>query len=398
MKILVLNCGSSSIKFQLVEMPKEEVLIKGYYERVGTDEAFVTFKYRGEKDKYEIPVLNHEEGIKVILEKLLDSKYDVLKDISEIVAVGHRLVHGGEKFAKSVLIDDEVIAQVEKLIQLAPLHNPSCLAGVNAMSKILPDVPMVAVFDTSFHQTMPPVSYIYNIPYEYYEKYSIRKYGFHGTSHRYVGNRIAELLGKNKENINVISCHLGQGASICAIQEGKSIDTSMGLTPLAGIPMGSRSGNIDPSIIPYICKLEDKTVFEVDDILNKKSGLLGISGISADCRDVEEAAAEGHERSILALESNAYLTAQTIGAYAVSLGKVDVITFTAGIGEKGAEMRQMICDHLGILGIKLDPVLNDVKSEERKISTEDSKIEVWIVPTDEEIMIARDTVEIAGLK
>lgn len=397
MKVLVLNCGSSSIKFQLIKMPEEELLIKGYYERVGTEEAFLTLKCKDIKDKYEIPVKNHEEGIKVILEKLVDEKYGVLQDVSEIVAVGHRFVHGGEKFAESVLIDDEVLAEVEKLIPLAPLHNPSCLAGARAMKNILPDIPMVAVFDTAFHQTMPEVAYIYNIPYEYYEKHGLRKYGFHGTSHRYVTQRIAELLGKDVNDVNIISCHLGQGASICAVKEGKSIDTSMGLTPLAGIPMGTRSGNIDPSIITQICKIENMDVYAVDNILNKESGAFGVSGVSPDFRDIEEKAAKGDKRAKLALESNAYLTAQTIAGYAASLGRVDAITFAGGVGENGEDTRAAICKDLKIFGIELDPVLNDTKSDERRISTEDSKIQVWIVPTNEEIMIARDTVEIAKL-
>ena len=398
MKVLVLNCGSSSIKFQLFNMPEEKVLIKGYYERIGTEEAFLTIKIKGEKEKFNIPALNHKDGIDVILEKLLDPKYDVLKSLDEISAVGHRMVHGGEKFVKSVLIDDEVIKEVENLITLAPLHNPSCIAGVLAMQKSLPKVPMVAVFDTAFHQTMPDYAYIYNIPYKYYENNKIRKYGFHGTSHRYIGQRVAEVLGKNKEDLNIISCHLGQGASICAIKNGKSIDTSMGLTPLAGIPMGTRSGNIDPSIVPYIAKIENIDASEVDRILNKESGVYGVSGVSSDFRDIEDAAIKGNKKAILALKSNAYLIAQTIGAYAVSLGHVDAIAFAGGVGENGEGTRADICSYLKILGVELDLELNNTKSDERKISTDDSKIEVWIIPTDEEIMIARDTVEIAGLK
>lgn len=399
MKVLILNCGSSSIKFQLIKMPEEEVLIQGNYERVGTDDSFVTIKIKGEKEKFNIKALNHEEGIEIILNKLLDPKYDVLSDLSEISAVGHRMVHGGEKFTESVLIDDDVIKQVEKLIYLAPLHNPSCLAGVLAMQKILPNVPMVAVFDTAFHQTMPPVAYIYNIPYKYYEENGIRKYGFHGTSHRYVTQRVAEVLGKKPEDLNIISCHLGQGASICAVEKGKSIDTSMGLTPLAGIPMGTRSGNIDPSIVANIAEIEDiEPSVVVNKILNKESGMLGISGISDDCRDIEEAAAEGNKRAKLAFDSNAYLTAQTIASYAAILGHVDVIAFAGGLGERGEQTRLDICKYLKIFGVELDPVLNDVKAVERKISTENSKIQVWIIPTNEEIMIARDTVEIAGLK
>ncbi len=395
MKILILNCGSSSIKFQLMLMPEEKVLIKGYYERVGTEEAFLTIRTNDLKERFEIPALNHESGIQIILNKILEEKYNVLEDLNEIKAVGHRLVHGGEKFVESVLINDEVIKEVEELITLAPLHNPSCLAGVYAMKNILPDVPMVAVFDTSFHQTMPDYAYIYNIPYKYYEEHKIRKYGFHGTSHRYVGQRVAEVLGKNKEDINVISCHLGQGASICAIKEGKSIDTSMGLTPLAGIPMGTRSGNIDPSIVPYIANIEGIDAYEVDNILNKQSGALGVSGVSPDFRDIEDEAAKGDKRSQLALKSNEYLTAQTIAGYAAALGHVDVIAFAGGVGENGEDTRKNICEHLKIFGVELDLELNDTKSDERLISTKDSKIQVWIIPTDEELMIARDTVAIA---
>ena len=398
MKILVLNCGSSSIKFQLVEMPEEKVLIKGNFERVGTKDSFVTFKFNGTKDKYEIPVENHQQGIDVILEKLQDEKYGVLKSLDEITAVGHRVVHGGEKFAKSTLITDEVIDQIEKLIVLAPLHNPAGLSGIKAIKKALPNTPMVGVFDTAFHQTMPDIAYIYNIPYEYYLDHQIRKYGFHGTSHRYIALRTAELLGKKPEEVNIISCHLGQGESVAAIKNGKSVDTTMGLTPLAGLPMGTRSGDIDPSIIPYICKLEGKDVFEVETVLNKKSGALGVSGVSSDFRDIEDAAARGHKRAILALDSNAYITAKTIASYFVALGHVDAIAFAGGVGENGELTRKRICEYLKCFDIKLDDKLNDVKGEERKISTPDSKVELWIVPTDEEIMIARDTVEIAGLK
>ena len=398
MKVLVLNCGSSSIKFQLIKMPEEEVLIQGNYERVGTDESFVTIKINGTKEKFEIKALNHEEGIEVILNKLLEPKYNILNDLSEISAVGHRIVHGGENFTHSVLVDDEVVKELERVLELAPLHNFGALAGILAMRKKLPNTPMVTVFDTAFHQTMPPVAYIYNIPYKYYENNAIRKYGFHGTSHRYVSERVSEILGKNKEDLNIISCHLGQGASICAIERGKSIDTSMGLTPLGGIPMGSRSGNLDPSIVSAIAKIErvDADVV-VNQILNKESGAYGISGISQDFRDIEDVAADGHERAKLALDSNVYLTAQTIAGYAAILGHVDVIAFAGGVGENGEDTRMNICNYLKIFGVELDEVLNDTKSDERKISTNKSKIQVWIIPTNEEIMIARDTVEISGL-
>lgn len=398
MKILILNCGSSSIKFKLIMMPEEEVLIQGNYERIGTKNSLLKIKIKSKDEKFQIKAKNHKEGIKVILDKLIDPEYEVLNDLSEIAAIGHRVVHGGEKFKESVLIDDKVIKEIEKLIVLAPLHNPSSLAGIIAIKEILPKTPMVAVFDTAFHQTMPPVAYIYNIPYKYYENNAIRKYGFHGTSHRYVSERVSEILGKNKEDLNIISCHLGQGASICAIERGKSIDTSMGLTPLGGIPMGSRSGNLDPSIVSAIAKIErvDADVV-VNQILNKESGAYGISGISQDFRDIEDVAADGHERAKLALDSNVYLTAQTIAGYAAILGHVDVIAFAGGVGENGEDTRMNICNYLKIFGVELDEVLNDTKSDERKISTNKSKIQVWIIPTNEEIMIARDTVEISGL-
>lgn len=395
MKVLVLNCGSSSIKFQLIEMPEEKVLIKGGYERVGIDGSFVTFKCNDQKDVYDIPVKNHEEGIHIILEKLLDKKYNVLNSLDEIKAVGHRMVHGGETFTSSVKIDDKVIEKLEELVSLAPLHNPSGISGIKATQKVLPNVPMVAIFDTAFHQTMPEVAYMYNIPYEYYEKYSIRKYGFHGTSHKYVSERIAEIKGR--KDLKVINCHLGQGASIAAIDSGKCLDTSMGLTPLAGIPMGTRSGDVDPSIISFLCDKENMTADEVYNILNKKSGLLGLSGVSSDNRDVEKAANEGNKRAILALDSNIYLTAKYIASYLPVLGGVDVITFTAGIGENAPRTRKGICDYLKFLGVEIDEEANMVRGEEKKISTKNSKVEVWVIPTNEEIMIAKDTMKIAGI-
>ncbi|MGP1608696.1 MAG: acetate/propionate family kinase [Clostridium sp.] len=393
MKILVLNCGSSSIKFQLVDMTDEKVLMKGVYERVGTPQAFLTVKVDGEKIKLEESALNHIEGIEVIFKQLLNEKYGKLNSLEELDAIGHRVVHGGEKFASSVLITDEVKNAIEECAVLSPLHNPAGLNGIIACQKVAPNIPNVGVFDTAFHQTMDKKAYIYNIPYEYYEKYGIRKYGFHGTSHRYIAQRVKELVGDDKAK-RIISCHIGQGASICAVKDGKSIETSMGLTPLAGIPMGTRSGDIDPSIITYIANKENLTLDEVDNILNKKSGVLGLSGISSDFRDVEQAASENNERAILALKSNVYQTAKFVSSYFAVLNGVDVIAFAGGVGENGKETRSALCEYLKYAGVEIDEKLNDVKGEERRISTPNSKIEVWIIPTNEEIMIARDAKDI----
>lgn len=393
MKILVLNCGSSSIKFQLVDMTDEKVLMKGVYERVGTPQAFLTVKVDGEKIKLEESALNHIEGIEVIFKQLLNKKYGKLNSLEELDAIGHRVVHGGEKFASSVLITDEVKQAIEECAVLSPLHNPAGLNGIIACQKVAPNIPNVGVFDTAFHQTMDKKAYIYNIPYEYYEKYGIRKYGFHGTSHRYIAQRVKELVGDDKAK-RIISCHIGQGASICAVKDGKSIETSMGLTPLAGIPMGTRSGDIDPSIITYIANKENLTLDEVDNILNKKSGVLGLSGISSDFRDVEQAASENNSRAILALESNVYQTAKFVSSYFAVLNGADVIAFAGGVGENGKETRSAICEYLKYAGVEIDETLNDVKGEERKISTPNSKVEVWIIPTNEEIMIARDAKDI----
>ena len=390
MKVLVLNCGSSSIKFQLIDMDDEKVLQKGVYERVGTKEAFLTVKVDGKKIKVEKPALNHVEGIKVIFSELLNEEYGKLSSLDELDAVGHRVVHGGEKFAESVLITDEVKEAIKENIPLSPLHNPAGLAGIEAVEEVTKGKPNVAVFDTAFHQTMDEKAYIYNIPYEYYEKYRVRRYGFHGTSHRYIANRVRELLGEDNSK-RIISCHIGQGASIAAVKDGKSIDTSMGFTPLAGIPMGTRSGDIDPSIIKFLMDKEGLSIEEVDNMLNKKSGALGVSGVSSDFRDVESAAKEGNKRAKLALDANAYQTAKVVASYMATLGGADVIAFAGGVGENGQATRSDICKYLEFAGVKIDEKLNDVKGEERKISTEDSKVEVWIIPTNEELMIARDT-------
>ena len=391
MKILVLNSGSSSLKYQLMDMDTETVMAKGNFERIGIGKSFLTHKVNGEKYKMEHDVANHDEAIQVVLQQLTDKDHGVIANLNEIDAIGHRIVHGGEKFTKSVIVDDSVVEGIREAIAFAPLHNPAAIAGIEACLKELPGKKNVTVFDTAFRQTMPKEHYIYPIPYEYYEKYGIRKYGAHGTSHKYVAGRIAELLGKPVEDLKIINCHLGQGASICAIQNGKCVDTSMGLTPLGGIAMGSRSGDLDPSVVTYIMKKENLTPDEMSDILNKKSGLLGLSGISADNRDIEEAEANGDERARFALATYAYIIAQYIGKYAVTMNGVDVITFTAGVGERGPETRQEVCSYLGFMGVDLDLEENKEKAVEKEISSKNSKVKVWVVPTDEELMIARET-------
>ena len=396
MKILVLNCGSSSLKYQLINMENEEVMAKGYLEKIGLPDSFLTHTVNGEKHKIEKKIDNHEEGIKLVVDQLLDNEYGVIKDLKEIDAVGHRVVHGGEKFSGSVLITDDVIAAMKECIPLAPLHNPAGITGIEACQKALPGVPMVGVFDTAFHQTLPEKAYMYAIPYEYYEKYGIRKYGFHGTSHKFVSQRVAEVMNKPIEDLKIISCHLGQGASLCAVEGGKSIETTMGLTPLAGVPMGSRSGDIDPSIVTFLMKNENLSSDEMDKILNKQSGKLGLSGVSIDDRDIEAAAKEGNKRAQLAIDNFAYQVAGFIGKLAVQMKGVDVITFTAGIGENGIDARKNICEYLGVLGIKIDNEKNNCRGKEVEISTPDSKVKVYVIPTNEELMIARDTKEIVS--
>lgn len=390
MKILVLNCGSSSLKFQLIDMENEERIVKGNYERIGGKRSSLRINIRGEKSEIFHVARDYDEAIRFVLDVLLNQN-KVIKSINEIGAIGHRIVHGGEKFSSSVIITEEVISEIEKCIALAPLHNPASIAGIRASQKIFEGIPMVAVFDTAFHQTMPAKAYIYQIPYRFYEYYKIRKYGFHGTSHRYVADRVSNLMNKDIKDLKIISCHLGQGASLCAIDGGKSIDTTMGLTPMAGIAMATRCGDIDPSIIPYIMKLEDLTPDEMERIMNKKSGAWGVSGVSEDYRDIEQAYSEGDERSILALDSQAYQIAQYIGKFMISLGGLDVIAFAGGVGERGFEMRERICKYLEPFGIKLNLEENEVKGIEKCISSEDSKVKIFIVPTNEELMIARDT-------
>ncbi len=388
MKVLVLNCGSSSLKCQLIDMEKNERIMKGHYDRIGGSRSSLRFNVRGEKTVIEHPARDFEEAISEILSLLVSDKYKVINSFEEIGAVGHRIVHGGEKFKESVIIDEKVIEAIKECITLAPLHNPAGLAGIEACKKLLPNVPMVAVFDTSFHQTMPEKAFIYQLPYKYYEDYKIRKYGFHGISHRYVANRISEMTGK--KDLKVINCHLGQGASLCAIENGKSVDTSMGLTPLAGVPMGTRCGNVDPSIIPTVMKLYNIQPDEMLRIMNKESGAWGVSGVSTDFRDIERAAASGDKRSILALEGRAYTIAQYIAKFIVTLNGVDVITFAGGVGENGFEERERICKYLECFGVKLDKEKNLIRGEEAKISTEDSKVGIYIVPTNEELVIAQD--------
>ena len=393
MKILVLNCGSSSLKFQLIDMDTHERIAKGNFERIGGMKTTLKLNVRGKKEEILHIARDYDEAIAFVLEVLLKPEYDLIKSLDEISAVGHRIVHGGEMFSHSVLIDDTVISEIEKCIDLAPLHNPAGVAGIRAAKTALPNTPMVAVFDTAFHQTMPAKAYVYQIPYRYYASYKIRKYGFHGTSHKYVSERIKEIMN-GKEDLKVINCHLGQGASICAIKNGESIDTSMGLTPLAGIPMATRCGDIDPAIIPYIMKKDNLGPEDIEDILNKQSGAWGVSGVSSDYRDIEDGYNMNDQRSVLTLDSQAYRIAQYIGQYIISLGGVDVITFAGGVGENGIETRERVCQYLEPFGIKLDKELNNVKGKERKISTEDSKVAIYIIPTNEELMIAKETEKI----
>lgn len=392
MKVLVVNCGSSSLKYQLIDMEEEKVLAKGNFERIGEQEAFVTHKVNGEKYVTKFPAMNHEEALKIVLGELVHKDYGVISDLSEITAAGHRIVHGGELFDKSVLIDEEVIEKINSCAALAPLHNPPAVLGIRACQAAMPGIPMVATFDTAFHQTMPKENYLYPIPYEFYEKYRIRKYGFHGTSHQYVSKRCAEIMGKNIEDLKIVTCHLGQGASICAIDGGKSINTSMGLSPLGGIAMVTRSGDLDPSVVTEIMDREGLTAKEVNSLLNKKSGLYGMTGLNPDFREIELASYEDDKpKAKTAIKLFTKTIAEFVAKYAVSLNGIDTIIFTGGIGENQINIRKAICEHLAWMGVEIDLDKNNVRSEEIKISTEISKVEVYIVPTDEEMVIARDT-------
>ena len=392
MNILVINCGSSSLKYQLIDSSKEEVLAKGLCERIGIDGSCITHQPAGgDKVKTEVDMPDHTVAVKMVIEKLTDASVGVIKSLSEIDAVGHRIVHGGEKFASSVVLTDEVIAAIEECNDLAPLHNPANLIGINSCKEIMPGVPMVGVFDTAFHQTMPPKAYMYGLPYEYYEKHKVRRYGFHGTSHDFVSQRAAEILGKDRKDLKIIVCHLGNGASISAVKYGESVDTSMGLTPLEGLIMGTRSGDIDPAIVTFLAEKEQISAEEVLNICNKKSGVLGLSGVSSDFRDLGEAAASGNEKAKMTLEAYSYKVAKYIGAYTAAMNGVDVIAFTAGIGENNVEVRAMIGEYLGYLGTNIDPERNKIRGEEVILSDEGAKVVTMVVPTDEELAIARQT-------
>ena len=399
MNVLVINAGSSSLKYQLLNPETGDLLAKGLCERIGIDGKF-TYKPQvaGKKtlDAVDVAMPTHAEAIEAVLNALVDEQNGVVASMSEIDAVGHRVVHGGEKFAESVVITDEVLDAIYECNPLAPLHNPANLIGIRACQEKMPGVPNVAVFDTAFHQTMPPKAFTYAIPYEYYQKDKMRRYGFHGTSHRYVSQRCAEILGKPIEELKIVSCHLGNGSSITAVDGGKSVDTSMGLTPLAGLPMGTRSGDMDAGIMEYLMKQYNLSMDEMMTILNKKSGVLGISGVSSDFRDLDDAAADGNQRAALAVEVFAYKVRKMIGEYAAAMGGVDAVIFTAGVGENSADLRLRFVDGLQFMGIEIDPEKNNFRGEERIVSPEGSKVKVLVIPTNEELMIAKDTAELVG--
>ena len=394
MKILVLNSGSSSLKYQVIDTETGEMLVKGYYERIGQVGAFLTHKVNGEKHHFEHPAKNHEKAIQFVMKRLTSDHYGVFKSLDELDAIGHRVVHGGEQFKDAVLITDEVIQEIKENAMLAPLHNPAAILGIEACQKVVPNKPMVAVFDTAFHQTISKEKYIYPIPYEYYEKYHVRKYGFHGTSHQYVANRVAEILGKDIKELKIVNCHLGQGASICAIKNGESVETSMGLTPLGGIPMGTRSGDLDPSVVTYLMKKEELDADDIEEVLNRESGVYGISMVSVDFRDIEAEALAGGKHAKLALDAYHYSIAGYIAKCAVAMGGIDVLTFTAGVGEKSPYSRSEICKQLGIFGVEISGKANLVKGEEAEISSPNSKVKVFVIPTNEELMIAQETAKL----
>lgn len=397
MKVLVVNCGSSSIKYQLFEMNDESVLAKGLVERIGLEGSVLTHEPTGkEKVAINANISNHTIGIGLVLEALVDANHGVISSMKEIDAIGHRGVHGGEKFSDSVLVTPDVIKAIEECIEMAPLHNPPNISGIDACTELMPGVPQVAVFDTAFHQTMPKKAYMYALPYEAYEKYGVRRYGFHGTSHKYVSQRVAELMGKDYKDLKIITCHLGNGSSVAAIQKGQCVDTSMGFTPLEGLVMGTRCGNIDPAIIPFLMKKESMTMEEIDTYINKKSGVLGISGVSSDFRDIEKAAAGGNERAQLALDMFTYEVVKFIGSYAAAMNGVDAIIFTAGVGENAIGMREAITSGVEYLGTKIDKEKNNVRGKEREISVDGSKVKVFVIPTNEELVIARDTKKICN--
>lgn len=390
MKIISINAGSSSLKFSLFNMDDESVIASGLFERIGIEGSKYTIKFRGEKVSQEIELTNHTDAVKVLLDKLVD--LEIIQSLDEIDGVGHRLVHGKDKYSESVLINDEVVSDLDKFKDFAPLHNPANILGINAFREVLPEIPMVGVFDTAFHQTMSPATYLYSVPYSWYQDYGVRKYGFHGTSHRYITKMVAKLLGK--EEFRLISCHIGNGGSITAVKDGKCVDTSMGFTPLAGIMMGTRSGDIDPSIIPYVMEQEGKNASEVVDDLNKRSGLFGMSEYSSDMRDILEKCDSQDEKAIIARDKYVRRVVDYIAQYYVLLGGADVIVFTAGVGENSIPVRRQICEELACLGVKIDLDKNNKRGEVVKISTEDSSIQVYVIPTDEELMIARDTLDL----
>lgn len=392
MNILVINCGSSSLKYQLINSDTEAVLAKGLCERIGIEGSQITYQPAGgDKEVTSAPMPTHTQAIQLVLNALTNENNGVIKSLDEVGAVGHRVVHGGEKFTTSTLLNDEAMKAIEECNDLAPLHNPANLIGIRACQELMPKTPMVAVFDTAFHQTMPEEAYLYGLPYEYYEKYKVRRYGFHGTSHSFVSKKAAEIAGKAYEDLKIIVCHLGNGASLSAVDHGKSVDTSMGLTPLEGLIMGTRSGDMDPAIMEYIAKKENLDIAGVMNVLNKKSGVLGISGVSSDFRDLETAAAEGNERAEKALKAFNYRVIKYIGAYAAAMNGVDIIAFTAGLGENDKNMRKNVCEHLSYLGIELDDEANSVRGKDMVISTPDSKVQVMVIPTNEELAIARET-------
>ena len=396
MNILVINCGSSSLKFQLIDSETEKCIAKGLCERIGIEGSQITYTPAGgEKEQTVTPMPDHTEAIRLVLEALTNEKTGVVKSLDEIGAVGHRIVHGGEKFAASTIITDEVMKAIEECNDLAPLHNPANLIGINACKKLMPTTPMVAVFDTAFHQTMPEEAYMYGLPHEYYEKYKIRRYGFHGTSHSYVSKKAAEVLGKKYEDLKIIVCHLGNGASVSAVKNGKCVDTSMGLTPLEGLIMGTRSGDIDPAIMEFIAHKEGKNIDEIMTVLNKKSGVYGLSNnLSSDFRDLEDGYHKGNEHCIRTMKTYCYRVAKYIGSYVAAMNGVDVICFTAGIGENAPLVRSLVCEHLGFLGVSIDEDANHKRGEEIAISTPDSKTTVMVIPTNEELAIARETVSL----
>lgn len=396
MIVLVVNCGSSSLKYQLVNMDNEEVMAKGLVEKIGLSDSLLTHKWNGQKKEVQQSIPDHQVAVKMVLDILTDAECGVIKSMDAIDAVGHRVVHGGEEFASSTVINDEVMKALEKCSAMAPLHNPPNIIGINACKAIMPNVPQVAVFDTAFHQTMPPKAFMYGLPYELYKEDGIRRYGFHGTSHRYVAGQIAKVMGVPQEKLRVINCHLGNGSSLAAIKYGKCVDTTMGFTPLAGVLMGTRCGDIDPAIVLNVMDKHNLSTKEMDTLMNKKSGVLGISGVSSDFRDLGEAAKEGNERAQLALDMFHYQVRKLIGALAAAMGSVDVITFTAGVGENGIEDRAAICEGLEYLGAKLCPERNNVRGKDALISTDDSTVKLYVIPTNEEIMIARDTKELVS--